>query len=441
MRNFLIFFLAASFLTPLVSGQAVGQAAQFEAVKEAYESGEYRQTIDLLAGYELSFGTSPRLESLRAMAYRDLNMPHEAYKALMVYFKLTANKDLSGNDTHRELIELRDRLSTDFDKEREEKIKKLEEERSRDADNIVRQLAATFDDKRKALPSGNASTAEADMWARVRESKNPDDYYLFLKAFPKGQFAEAAVSRLGDLDPIWQEVKKSSDPYEYSDYILNYPDSPLIDKAYERMGELTKIQAEWKRIENTRDPSVLRVFIKRSAGTSYAEKAAKALESLEVSRWEQVRFGKLSDFQAFLKEFPDGNHATDARALIAAITGRVEPSKKASGDAPKSEGTSLSFIWVSHGGHSGYFGRGYGKLTFDGMVLKYTEIEKEKYKRPDPEHNFTYSCSELEGFKGKNWLYLMPKGKERIIFWADENLERVKEFVGRLVTACNLLAK
>ena len=84
--------------------------SQFEAAVEAFESGEYEQTISLLAAYEKSKGTSPRLESLRALAYRDLEKPKEAHQAVLAYLRLTANRDMSGSETHQDMLKLRDEM-------------------------------------------------------------------------------------------------------------------------------------------------------------------------------------------------------------------------------------------------------------------------------------------------------------------------------------------
>src|SRR5436190_23836509 len=169
-----------------VAGQSGAQSERFKAAQEAFESGEYEQTISLLDALEKSVGTSPRLESLRALAYRDLDKPREAYKALLVYFRLTEKMDLSGSDAHKSLVELRDALSSQFDTEFQNKKTELQQKRDRDAEASIEK----FDSSTKKTTSMKDvdPLAELEMWNKVKLSKSANDYYLFIQRYPNGSF-------------------------------------------------------------------------------------------------------------------------------------------------------------------------------------------------------------------------------------------------------------
>src|SRR5436190_16382726 len=141
MRLFKILTITALAIT--TASTINGQTEKFKAAQEAFDGGEYEQTITLLDTLEKSVGTSPRLESLRALAYRDLNKPREAYKALLVYFDLTKNVDLSASEAHKSLIELHDSLAIQFEKEFQDKKTDLQRQRDQDAEKKITAIKAS----------------------------------------------------------------------------------------------------------------------------------------------------------------------------------------------------------------------------------------------------------------------------------------------------------
>jgi len=57
-------------------------------------------------------------------------------------------------------------------------------------------------------PSDSAAAAEMIFWNSIKDSTNPDDFKVYLKKYPNGEFAELAENRLKTLDA----AKSSSSP-------------------------------------------------------------------------------------------------------------------------------------------------------------------------------------------------------------------------------------
>lgn len=348
--RFLILTAVLTVCSLCVPAQAGAGGSQFDAAAEAFESGEYEQTIDLLAAYEKSNGTSPRLESLRALAYRDLEMPKESYQAILVYLRLTAKRDLSGSEAHQDMLKLRDEMLEAIEKEFKEKKEKLDEEREEEAQQIVERLEAIYQSPEirtssssalpatvkakmeRSSPGENAepteqrprstafaadALAELEMWRKINQSTVAMDYFLFIETFPNGQFTEIARKKMHELgDPVWNEVRKSFDPFKFRDYIKNNPDGPFIDVANSRMKELAEIAIEWEQIR-VGDLDSQKAFEARNIGHPLAAISKKSREDFTWRNIENVT--NPAFFRDFLANFPDSPRVPAARAKLDAI--------------------------------------------------------------------------------------------------------------------------
>lgn len=329
---------------------AQGVPSGFDAAKEAFESGEYEQTIDLLAAYEKSNGTSPRLESLRALAYRDLEKPKESYQAILVYLRLTTKRDMSGSEAHQDMLKLRDEMLEAIEKKYKEDKEELDKERDEEADAIVAELESFYSSPQikrsfsSALPAslkseaddangeyigpppsasktaapGMDALAELEMWRKISQSTVAMDYFLFIETFPNGQFTEIARKKMHEIgDPVWNEVRTSFDPFKYRDYIKNNPDSPLIDVAKVRMDELARMALEWEKVKDTRNEFVLSGFVRSFPDHPFQAEVKKIRSEIHWGNVENSRNDTL--LREFLSLYPESPHAVAARAKLDAI--------------------------------------------------------------------------------------------------------------------------
>jgi len=341
------------------SAQTVA-ADPLDAAKTAYENGEYEQTIAALDAFERSRGTSPRLESLRALSYNELGKTVEAYKALQVYFRLTAGRDLSANEAHQDLIKLRDELVQRIEKEFEEKRKKADKEREKEAERAVAQLQRTYQapetrrsgssvpppTDRPAASAGVGSAsgtaaapisnldqlAELEMWRKISQSTVAMDYFLFLETFPEGQFAGIARKKMHEIgDPVWNEVRKSHDPFKYREFIKNNSDSPFLEVAAARMNELATMTLEWEKVKDSGNEFAISGFEGRFPNHPFAAEVRKARSEIH---WRNVEnssdFVRLSEF---IRIYPESPHAATARAKLDALRAQKPATTTAPGPA------------------------------------------------------------------------------------------------------------
>lgn len=346
-----------AFLTIVMSFVCIASQttqSQFDAAVEAYESGEYERTISLLEAYEKSRGTSPRLESLRALAYRDLEKPKEAHQAVLVYLRLTANRDMSASEAHQDMLKLRDEMLEAIEKKYKEDKEKLDKERDEAATTIVDELEESYRSPQikrsysSALPAslkteaddangeyigppptesktapGMDSLTELEMWRKINQSTVAMDYFLFIESFPNGQFTEIARRKMMDIgDPAWNAVRDTFDPFKFRDFIKNNPDSPFLAIAKTRMDELAKVAIDWEQVKDSRDPSKLRAFEARHPGHTLAAESKKIRAEIA---WRSIEnLSSPAVFQNYLSEFPESSYASAARAALNKLDAPLE---------------------------------------------------------------------------------------------------------------------
>src|SRR5689334_4682339 len=98
MKYILVIMLA------VISGTVMAQSASelFQSARDAYEKGNNTTAIQLLLTCETSLGRSnPRIESLKAMCYVDMQDWVNAAVALETYFR-TAPASNAGTAAHKD---------------------------------------------------------------------------------------------------------------------------------------------------------------------------------------------------------------------------------------------------------------------------------------------------------------------------------------------------
>lgn len=302
----LIIFTLLFISFTLISAQAM---VSFQSAQDAFDSSEYEKTLQLLQRIEKDTGKTPRIESLRAVTLKELNRPKEAYESLLVYFQLTAKLDLSNNEAHQSLIELRDELKSQLERKLQNEKDKLQAERNSKAEKSVSDGSAQNTTK-KSDP-----LEELELWNKVKESNTAADYYLFIERFPDGRFAAQARTKMNQVgDSEWNELKNSTDPIKFREYIKKYPNSPFIEQAKVRYEILAKELVEWELIKESQNADdFLRYADKFPNSAFYMEARNKAAEI----DWSRIQGStKSDDLESFLQRHPNSAITTTVKQKL-----------------------------------------------------------------------------------------------------------------------------
>jgi hypothetical protein len=189
-------------------------------------------------------------------------------------------------------------------------------------------------------------TLEFEYWSDIKNSVDPTDFETFLEKFPQGTYEPRARQRVETLLPKApiEQVRR---------FLHEHPASSRAGLANNRLVEL-----EWVDVERSRDASRMRAFIAEYARSPYCAPAKLALAKLEWARLYsggdageiERTFANLGDASeavlaarrvtwlrdeeaawasataannaaslgAYLRAFPGGRHAADARTRLKA---------------------------------------------------------------------------------------------------------------------------
>jgi hypothetical protein len=319
-------------------GQPSGKSA-FASAQQAFEDMQYERALGYLEAHEKALGTSPRLESLRALALMELGKYPGAYKALRVYFRLIAGRDMGGNVAHQDLMKLRDnlaaRMETEYKKKTMESVARREEEATqamaeldrlyqspevRRAGSSAPPPAVVGTALERSAPPGSTldALAELETWRAINSSAVAMDYFLFLETFPQGNFASVAKKKMHELgDPAWNVIRGSDNPFKFQQFVVDHPDSPFVDAAKARMIALATTALEWEKIKDSRDAALLDQFEARFPDHSFATEVTSARADILWSSLENSR--DLPRIEEFLRMYPESRHSTAARTRLDAL--------------------------------------------------------------------------------------------------------------------------
>jgi formylglycine-generating enzyme required for sulfatase activity/TolA-binding protein len=265
---------------------------------------------------------------------------------------------------------------------------------------------ARMPEKSKPATSTNASlpavkppvtekdAEEAEAWIQAKDSSAPEDFRLFLKAFPNGANAATARARLEKV--LWESIKETNDITAVEDFLKEFPNGANKTAAQIRLNKLnkarqttagvteppvapkesapteptpkentpketvteetakipapketvntpkdtgkTRFQREaeaWSEVSNSTDSQQIRAFLENFPGGANMEKAKIRLEQ---TLWDERRVTKDKELiAALLKEFPNGANAPLARLLLLSL--EKEKDKSSEETAPEESST------------------------------------------------------------------------------------------------------
>jgi outer membrane protein assembly factor BamD (BamD/ComL family) len=388
----------------------------FQSAQDAFDASEYEKTLRILEGIEKASGKTPRVESLRALTLKELNRHKEAYESLLVYFQLTAKLDLSKNEAHQSLIQIRDELKAQLEKALQNEKQKLQSERN---NNAEKSISEKNDSSNQKSTKKSDPLEELELWNKVKESNTASDYYLFIERFPEGKFTSQARAKMNQVgDSEWNELKNSTDALKFREYIKKYPNSPFIEQAKVRYEILAKELVEWELIKESQNADDYLGYAGKFPNSAFYSEAMKKASNLD---WSRIQFSSsLTDFSNFIRKYPTSEKKDEAQDRMYSLAWnqlgsnptadqlqsyirRYPSSPKVSEARQKMFAAAVletrRFHKGGRGGASFYFGE--GKITLGSNSVLYNE-ERVYSEYSSPKNNFILPCNAFDSISVGN---------------------------------------
>ncbi len=223
-------------------------------------------------------------------------------------------------------------------------------------------------------PSGGS--ADQQFWDAIKTSQRVQDYQAYLQNFPNGQFTALARLKIDQLAPsaptfqppiastgsspdqqFWDAIKASQRVQDYQSYLQNFPNGQFVPLARLKIDQLNQStmpvtapsaisqdQIFWDAVKNSQRVSDYQSYLNNFPNGQFVAVARLKIDQLSQSGgtfqppmnagngadqqfWDAVKNSqRVSDFQSYLQSFPNGQFSSLARLKIDQLSVPMAPS-------------------------------------------------------------------------------------------------------------------
>lgn len=166
---------------------------------------------------------------------------------------------------------------------------------------------AAVADATKNVADGDDSTRDLEMWRQVSKTGKLEDYEKYLKEFPKGKFAKVAKTRIENLTASAPADEPQTDDVAAADPQDAEPAAEMQEEAEAQDTEQDAAEVETAQAQN-----------EQPAGGADWEQ--------EYALWKAASDGNtVTEYEAYLKAYPNGKFAAIAQARVAQLAAAEQP--------------------------------------------------------------------------------------------------------------------
>lgn len=303
------------------------------------------------------------------------------------------------------------------------------------------------------LPAQAAIPSEEDLWethyAAVDYNDRIDLLAKYLSTYPRGKYRIRAIDEINDLkvktdEHLWEIAGVKNTCAAYKKYLIKFPRGKYLAQAKRKINELCNDLAEpseegnpcvlWQRVK---DQGLDRIsdFYRRykGSGGSCMEEINTVVRSLEDNIFRQAGTN-CEAIPVYLKYFPDGRYAVQARQLLLNCEKRNAPEESAWASMNKNSPASLVQYMSDYpdGAH------------FKEAQSQYQRLEEGLWNKARQQNNREGYAVYLRGFpKGRHAteagrvltaLAEQPEDKEWAIAKASGSIAQIRAFIQKYPT-------
>jgi formylglycine-generating enzyme required for sulfatase activity len=177
---------------------------------------------------------------------------------------------------------------------------------------------------------------EKEAWDLVKNSSDAEDFRFYLKEFPNGANAEKAKIRLEEL--AWLALRNSNDKAKVQAYLNEFPNGANASAARIKLRQmetatttqnnpttttnqstedsLAELEA-WNKIKNSTNPADFQAFLKTYPSGAFATQARAKISNITDAEWTRLKTSKNpNDYKTYLAANPNGRFTEEARTRM-----------------------------------------------------------------------------------------------------------------------------
>ena len=162
------------------------------------------------------------------------------------------------------------------------------------------------------------TSQELALWEYANASGDAEDLRDFVRLYPSSAYVSFAARKLEKLD--WQKAEIAADASEIEQFLAEYPAGPFADKARASLAAIAR-QTEagaWDKALKSGSAEQLAAFEKQFPASAHAGRARALAGEIadEKAQWALLQTAATPQaVEEFLRRYPNGRFAFDARAL------------------------------------------------------------------------------------------------------------------------------
>jgi tol-pal system protein YbgF len=174
-------------------------------------------------------------------------------------------------------------------------------------------------------PAVTIDPGELAFWDAIKQSTNAGDYQAYLEAFPNGRFAPLARNRIKMHAPpptVASAPEPALEMEETSGDFVASRKLRLVDRPAANGKTVRTVEAGTPVTmqARTRGGGWAKIAVDGRTRGWVESDALKEAQAAEAEEWDRIREGRdTAALQGFLRRFPSGAFAADARTALAAI--------------------------------------------------------------------------------------------------------------------------
>jgi outer membrane protein assembly factor BamD (BamD/ComL family) len=180
--------------------------------------------------------------------------------------------------------------------------------------------------------SASSEELEARDWGRVQSSDSEADWKEFLNKYPNSSHASSAAAKIEQYE--WDAVDKNNRSAVEA-FLAANPNGANAEKARQTLKSLKEKQAEqadWDALDKN-DEEAIQAFLKKYPNQANSKAAQELVQQIEKNKddiartkaaaeekaWRSLDKRDRSALELFIKQFPAGNHAEEARKTLRSL--------------------------------------------------------------------------------------------------------------------------
>lgn len=169
---------------------------------------------------------------------------------------------------------------------------------------------------------GIAILEEQQAWDLAEAEHSIEGYKQFRETYPQSDFSEMAMERITILEEnqAWQLAREAATVEAMDQFLIDFPYGNNYESALKTTVRFRKAKADLAHAKTTKSAGDYYKVFEESPDSFYGKEAKKLYDEIDEPAWAKAkRYNSVRYYDRYMKNFPNGNHYSEAERAIVDI--------------------------------------------------------------------------------------------------------------------------